>query len=78
MQLRDTGTAEGHQVSPRARSMRRAGAITMATGVAAIIGLSVSGTATAANKDGPDSAPTVRSVATTAYSSPASADSAPE
>ena len=53
MQLHDTGTAEGHQVSPRAWSMRRVGAIAMATGVAVIVGLSVSGTATAANKDGP-------------------------
>ena len=53
MQLHDTTTAERHQVSPRARSMRRAGAIAMATGVAVIVGLSLSGTATAANEDGP-------------------------
>ena len=53
MPLHDTVTAEGHQVSPRAQSMRRAGAIAMASGVAVIVGLSLSGTATAANKDGP-------------------------
>lgn len=53
MQLHDTAPAEGHQVSPRARSMRRGGAIAMAIGVAVIVGLSLSGTATAANQDGP-------------------------
>ena len=53
MRLHDTATAKRHQVSPRARSIRRAGAIAMATGVAVIIGLSLSGTATAANQDGP-------------------------
>ena len=53
MLLHDTAFAESHRVSPRARSMRRAGAIAMATGLAVIVGLSLSGTATAANKDGP-------------------------
>ena len=52
MQLHDIAPAEGHQLSPGARSMRRAGVIALATGVAIIIGLSVSGTATAANNDG--------------------------
>jgi hypothetical protein len=52
MQLHDTAV-DGHQVGPRARSMRRAGAIAVATGVSVIIGLSVSGTATALNRDGP-------------------------
>ena len=52
MLLHDT-TAAGHQVRPRARSMRRGGAIAMAIGVAVIVGLSLSGTATAANQDGP-------------------------
>ena len=53
MRLHDTATAKSHQVSPRARSIRRAGAIAMAIGVAVIVGLSLSGTATAANQDGP-------------------------
>jgi hypothetical protein len=52
MQPHDTTTAKGHQVSRRARSMRRGGTIAMAIGVAVIVGLSLSGTATAANKDG--------------------------
>ena len=53
MQIHDTATAEGHQICPRARAMRQAGAVAMATGVAVIVGLSLSGTATAANQDGP-------------------------
>jgi proline iminopeptidase len=40
--LHDTATAEGHQVNPRVRSMRRAGAVAMATGLAVIVGLSLS------------------------------------
>ncbi len=51
MQLHDTATAQ-HQVSRAARCIRRAGAIALATGVAIIVGLSLSGTATAANPDG--------------------------
>ena len=51
MQLHDTAGADGNQVSPKARFMRRAGAVAMATGLAVIVGLSLSGTATAANKD---------------------------
>ena len=51
MQLHDTATAESNQVSPRARSMRRAGAVAIASGLAVLVGLSLSGTATAANKD---------------------------
>ena len=53
MRLHDTAFAESHRVSPRARSIRRAGAVAMATGLAVIVGLSLSGTATAANEDGP-------------------------
>ena len=53
MQLHDTASGDGNQVSPRARFMRRAGAVAIATGVAVIIGLSLSGTATAANQGGP-------------------------
>ena len=53
MQLHDTATGECNQVSPRVRSMRRAGAVAMATGLAVIVGLSLSGTATAAHDDGP-------------------------
>jgi hypothetical protein len=53
MQLHDTATAKSHQVSLRGRSIRRAGAFAMATGVALIVGLSLSGTATEANNDGP-------------------------
>ena len=52
MQLHDIAPAEGHHLSPGARSMRRAGVIAVATGLAIIIALSVSGTATAANDDG--------------------------
>jgi hypothetical protein len=52
MQLHDTATAQGSQVSPKARSMRRAGAVAMASGLAVIVGLSLSGTATAADQDG--------------------------
>ena len=48
MRLHDTAFAESNRVSPRARSMRRAGAVAMATGLAVIVGLSLSGTATAA------------------------------
>ena len=53
MRLHDTAFAESNRVSPRARSIRRAGAVAMATGLAVIVGLSLSGTATAANQDGP-------------------------
>ena len=53
MRLHDTALAESNRVSPRARSIRRAGAVAMATGLAVIVGLSLSGTATAANQDGP-------------------------
>jgi len=53
MQLHDTASAEGNQVSPRARSLRQAVPVAMAAGLAVIVGLSLSGTATAANDDGP-------------------------
>jgi hypothetical protein len=52
MQLHDTANAEGSQVGPGARSMRRAVAVAMASGLAVIVGLSLSVTATAANKSG--------------------------
>jgi len=53
MHLHDTANAEGTQVSPRARSLRQAVPVAMAAGLAVIVGLSLSGTATAANDDGP-------------------------
>ena len=53
MHLHDTANAEGTQVSPRARSLRRAVPVAMAAGLAVIVGLSLSGTATAAKQDGP-------------------------
>ncbi|AMY09438.1 hypothetical protein LuPra_02655 [Luteitalea pratensis] len=53
MRLHETAFAESNRVSPRAPSIRRAGAVAMATGLAVIVGLSLSDTATAANKDGP-------------------------
>ena len=52
MHLHDTANPQGTQVTPRTQYLRRAVLIAMATGVAVIIGLSVSGAATAANKDG--------------------------
>ena len=56
--------------------MRLAGAVAMASGLAVIVGLSLSRTATAADDDALEGAVIVRSVATTASSSPAFADSA--
>ena len=52
MHLHDSATSQGHQVSPRARYLSRAGAIAMASGLAIIVGSSLSGKATAANNDG--------------------------
>ena len=51
MHLHDTGSAQSAQVTTRAGSLRRAVLIAMATGLAIIVGLSLSGTATAANDD---------------------------
>ena len=53
MHLHDTANAESTQISPRARSLRRAVPVAMAAGLAVIVGLSLSGTATAANDNGP-------------------------
>ena len=51
MQLHDTAHAGAAQVSPRAHALRRAAPVAMAVGVAVIVGLSLSGTARAANDD---------------------------
>ena len=52
MQRHDSAVSQKSQVSPRARFMRRAGAVAMASGLAIIVGLSLSSKATAANNDG--------------------------
>ena len=53
MHLHDTANAARTQVISGGRSLRRALLILAAAGLAIIVGLSVSGTATAANDEGP-------------------------